>query len=1659
MNLRLSVFTPQMMKSYILPSITDSDYSIVLDKVKFGFTKNIVLEMQVIDNKWTFKKNTSYQIVAENTSLISDRILPGTIFSMRCPGEMPIKLSISEADISLESFKKYSLNSSIPITIGRTDNNIIRYNVQNIVGREHSVIAFTGGAWVISDKSKNGVFVNGKRVSGSYKLKRADCIDIYGLKIIYFGNIIAISAEGELSINEQLLIPYEGRFLDDERKLIKEFKKSYFHRAPRNIPHIYSENIEIEAPPSLRKPPQKPLFMTIGPSLTMAIPMLLGTGMAILARGSSGGGAFMYTGIITAVGSAIIGTIWTLVNLRFSNKEFEKSEEKRFNAYGQYLIETTDRIKEMYESNTTSLNVQYPSAAQCCQYDATSQLLWNRNTTHPDIMYYRLGLGQIPFQTKISVPKERFKIDNDELEKKPTMIHDEFQTLYNIPVGVDLLEHNLVGIVGGAGKAGAFEIVKILSAQIAASNSYTDVKMAFVYNREMEIDGQWSFAKWFPHVWKEEKKGRYIASNKNEASDLFYSIASILRMRSENATSYSLNKDVFVKPHFVLFIEDASWLDGEPVAKYLTECKKEYGITTVLLAEKYSDLPNMCDYIIYNNSEFKGIYEIGAGEEGKKNVAFDVISNEALEAFSRRLTSIEITETEVGADMPSSLDFFEMYGVKKLDDFNVEDRWKKNRTYESMKALIGKKAGDADCYLDIHEKYHGPHGLVAGTTGSGKSETLQTYMLSLAINFSPNDIAFFVIDFKGGGMANLFSDLPHSIGQISNLSGNQVRRAMLSIKSENMRRQRIFSENGVNNINNYTKLLKNGEATVPVPHLFIIIDEFAELKREEPEFMKELISVAQVGRSLGVHLILATQKPSGTVDDNIWSNSKFRLCLRVQDQQDSKDMLHKPDAAYITQAGRGYLQVGNDEIYEYFQSGWSGAPYSEDADFSTSDIVTLIGLDGKAEMVGNKQRIAHKEKKQRDWIGNLVKFADEAFIKESEPLEAFCANTMLANSIVSDIIASIQEAGIKFDDSVFNRKRLEDFVELYKSAASSEDPVGKIISISQTSGKRLPEMKEITQLDAVVEYLANVANRNGYRKSMQLWLPVLPQMLYLDQLRGYTENAITSSGYRNIKGSDWNLEAFIGLYDDPSNQAQNPVIINFAENGHLAVCGSVVSGKSTFMQSLIYSLINRYSPQHVNFYLFDFSSKMMSAFEESAHVGGVMYENDLDKIAKFFNMINGILEERKELFRGGNYMQYVRVNGIKLPSIFICIDNYEAFRSKTGNLYDSLILKLSSEAVSYGIYLVLSSGGFGTNEIPNSLADNIKSTVCLEMGDKFKYGEILKTMRFDVMPESNIRGRGLTSINESILEFHTALAFEAPDDYTRLEKIKERCRWLNTMCNGVSARPVPQIPKNPEWKNITSHSDFKKYISDDYSLPVGYNEVDASLHCINLSAIYTYMLSGKKKTGKSNMLKLMAASFKAKGADVCIIDTGSVELKLFADELGVQFVNSEEDLTKYLEGLVDIFIPRNQKKKQLIAEGANENAIYKAMLSEKRTAVLINDLEGFINVIRKPLPSKKYNFDSIMNNLFEKGHCHNIFFVAGISPESSGMLAGIPLYTRFIADKQGIHFGGNTVSQKLFDFSDLKFAEQSKATKPGLGLIATDEGTQKVIIPVYEQEG
>ncbi len=276
------------------------------------------------------------------------------------------------------------------------------------------------------------------------------------------------------------------------------------------------------------------------------------------------------------------------------------------------------------------------------------------------------------------------------------------------------------------------------------------------------------------------------------------------------------------------------------------------------------------------------------------------------------------------SSIPDTVTFMEMYGAETFSDLQVLQKWQQNAPYKSLAVPIGLRGKEDLVYLNLHEKAHGPHGLIAGTTGSGKSETIQSYILSLAVNFHPHDVAFLLIDYKGGGMANLFKNLPHLLGTITNLDGAQSMRALASINAEIHRRERLFREFEVNHINQYQKKFKNGEATEPLPHLFLISDEFAELK------VNQLTLSRSWYPSLGSDVLRGPLDPGHSealwvVDDQIWSNSRFKLALKVADRTDSMEMLKTPDAAEITQTGRAYLQVGNNEVYELFQSAWSGA--------------------------------------------------------------------------------------------------------------------------------------------------------------------------------------------------------------------------------------------------------------------------------------------------------------------------------------------------------------------------------------------------------------------------------------------------------------------------------------------------------------------------------------------------------------------------------------------------------------------------------------------------------------------------------------------------------------------------------------------------------------
>lgn len=323
------------------------------------------------------------------------------------------------------------------------------------------------------------------------------------------------------------------------------------------------------------------------------------------------------------------------------------------------------------------------------------------------------------------------------------------------------------------------------------------------------------------------------------------------------------------QPHYVVFVLNDWGIKTHPVAQYIPNAQK-CNASYFFFENEKKDLPLWCSRIITLDSHCSGVMVSSGDRDRVERFTYDPIDDVQLLEAAKKLSPVYCEEISLENALTKNITLFEMLNILGVDDIDLKRNWAQAEIYKTMAAPLGVKTKDEIVYLDLHEKAHGPHGLVAGTTGSGKSEILQTYILSMAILYHPYEVGFVVIDFKGGGMVNQFKNLPHLIGAITNIDGKEINRSLMSIKAELENRQRIFAESNVNNISNYIKLYKAGKANIPIPHLIIVVDEFAELKAEQPEFMKELISAARIGRSLGVHLILATQKPAGQVNEQIW---------------------------------------------------------------------------------------------------------------------------------------------------------------------------------------------------------------------------------------------------------------------------------------------------------------------------------------------------------------------------------------------------------------------------------------------------------------------------------------------------------------------------------------------------------------------------------------------------------------------------------------------------------------------------------------------------------------------------------------------------------------------------------------------------------------------
>lgn len=781
-----------------------------------------------------------------------------------------------------------------------------------------------------------GVYINGKKAKNGDGVKDGDFISISDYFFYFKNDKLWTEIRKDLIINSL-------KYNDNPTQ--NSYPK--FNRNTRVKTIVCDEKIEVLDPPAKPEKPKNNIFMRLLPSLGM----LVAAGVMAVYGG---------TMIIMSAISGGMAIFTTIMSIKEGNKDYKVKSKERIEKYEAYIAKKREEIVQFREQEHSELEQIYVSQQiEEERFEAFSSDLFDRMPEDEDYLCVRLGSGEIASKREIDYKKQEKLEVEDELSQIPEQICEEFKNVHNAPVTCDFKEINAMGVIGAPEYR--FEILKNIVIDIAARQYFSDVKMFFIAENEHKERIQW--LRFLPHVYNETIGIRNIVCDDESKNLIFEYLYKELSIREQNKKH---------EENIIVFFYDEYGFKSHPISKFVDKAK-DLGVTFVFFGNTNADIPQGCGYIVSVADEINAVL-INTQNRGESlEFVYPAISDQHAEDIVKLLAPVYTEEISLEGTLTKNITMFELLNILAVDDIDLKSRWAKSQVFNSMAAPLGVSKTGVVC-LDLHDKAHGPHGLVAGTTGSGKSEILQTYILAMATLYHPYEVSFVIIDFKGGGMVNQFKELPHLLGAITNIDGKEINRSLKSIKAELQKRQRLFAEADVNHIDKYIRKFKAGETKEPLPHLIIIVDEFAELKAEQPEFMKELISAARIGRSLGVHLILATQKPSGQVNEQIWSNSKFKLCLKVQSPEDSNEVLKSPLAAEIKEPGRAYLQVGNNEIFELFQSAYSGA--SEKTDDSNVKEFTIYNLTESGKRVPvfaqKKKKSGEGSATQLDAIVNYV---------------------------------------------------------------------------------------------------------------------------------------------------------------------------------------------------------------------------------------------------------------------------------------------------------------------------------------------------------------------------------------------------------------------------------------------------------------------------------------------------------------------------------------------------------------------------------------------------------------------------------------------------------------------------------------------------------------
>ncbi|MDH6246231.1 FtsK/SpoIIIE domain-containing protein [Mycobacterium sp. OTB74] len=582
-------------------------------------------------------------------------------------------------------------------------------------------------------------------------------------------------------------------------------------------------------------------------------------------------------------------------------------------------------------------------------------LMWTHRPEHGEFLCVRLGLGDA--ESRCQIESQNDYDSEEQYTDQLTALKSEFENITEVPIVASLRECGALGLCGPRGVIDG--VARGIIMQLVGLHSPAELAIAAFGSPQSRAS--WEWLEWLPHAGSAHSPlaGNHLTESANSGIALLSRLEELVKLRSNDdrvSAGYGLiAADTTAEPNpvgplpaVVVLVEDTAPIDRARLTR-LAERGAPVGVHVIWVATQVSSLPAACRTYLLVESASTGS-TVGAVRHGTHNYPVACDSLDVPDATQVALLLAPVVDSgaavEDATDLPRSVNYLSLTGTSLASEPNVIARqWLSSESVIArtgspkppsgpvgLRALVGS-TGTHDFHLDLRE--HGPHALVGGTTGSGKSEFLQTWIMGMAAASSPDRINFLLVDYKGGTAFAECVELPHTVGLVTDLSPHLVRRALTSLGAEIKRREHLLNSKRAKDL---ASLEQTGDRETP-PSLVIIVDEFAALATEVPEFVDGVIDVAQRGRSLGLHLILATQRPAGVIKDNLRANTNLRIALRLNDVDDSVDVIDDKQAAYFPPEipGRAVAKTGPGRLTT-FQSGYVGGWSGDQPDRTPIDI-------------------------------------------------------------------------------------------------------------------------------------------------------------------------------------------------------------------------------------------------------------------------------------------------------------------------------------------------------------------------------------------------------------------------------------------------------------------------------------------------------------------------------------------------------------------------------------------------------------------------------------------------------------------------------------------------------------------------------------------------